>query len=373
MKDTARAAVLLLVTVGVLAAGACAPKPAHLSGIVRATEYRLGSRVGGIVAEHLVAEGGIVPAGTQLARLDDSVLLAQREVLAAGAEAAWATFNDIKAGATAEEIKRARAELAGAEAQYSQALEGFRDEDVLAAAYQRDAIAARLEAAEKNAARLQNLHAEGVVAANELDAAIAERDALRSQLAAAQAGLDKLAKGLRPQEISAAGAAVGARKAVLDQLAAGATANQLAAAEARARQADAQLAALELDLAELTVTAPTVGLVEERLLDSGEAAAPGAALLTFVSTEEVWIDTFVPESKLALVKLGSKMRVELDAMRDQPFDAQVFFISRTAEFTPRNISTPEERVNQVYRVKLKPLAPPVDLRTGMTASVLVAQ
>ena len=130
---------------------------------------------------------------------------------------------------------------------------------------------------------------------------------------------------------------------------------------------------LELDLADLTVKAPTRGLVEDWLLDPGETAAPGAALLTFVSTEEVWIDAFVPESKLAGVEVGTKMTVELDAMRGQPFKAEVFFISRHAEFTPRNISTPEERVNQVYRVKLKPLAPPVDLRTGMTASVFLAQ
>jgi len=340
---------------------------------VRATEYRLGSRVGGTVAEHLVEAGEVVEAGTALGRLDASVLLAQKEVLAAAAEAAWASYNDLKAGATAEEIRCAQAELAGAEARYEQALDGFRTEDIKAASFQRDSIAAQLQAAEKNAARLENLHREGVIAASELDRAVAERDALRSQLAAAQANLDKLAGGLRPEEVLAAAAAVRARKAVLDRLLVGPTANQLAAAEARARQADAQLAALELDLADLTVKAPTRGLVEDWLLDPGETAAPGAALLTFVSTEEVWIDAFVPESKLAGVEVGTKMTVELDAMRGQPFKAEVFFISRHAEFTPRNISTPEERVNQVYRVKLKPLAPPVDLRTGMTASVFLAQ
>lgn len=373
MKTTAKVALPVILIIAILAATACSQRETRLSGIVRATEYRLGSRVGGTVAEHLVSEGEVAPAGAMLARLDDAVLLAQRNVLAAAAEAAWATFRDMKAGATPEEVRRARAELAGAEAQYSQALEGFRDEDIRAAAFQRDSITAKLAAVEKNTARLQHLYDEGVVAASELDAAVAERDGLRSQLAAAQANLDKLTKGLRPQEISAAAAAAGARKAVLDQLLVGPTANQLAAAEARARQADAQIAALELDLAGLTVTAPTQGLVEDRLLDAGETAAPGAALLTFVSTEEVWIDTFVPESKLASVKLGAKLQVELDAMRDQPFEAEVFFISRDAEFTPRNISTPEERVNQVYRVKLRPLSPPVELRTGMTASVFLGQ
>jgi len=355
-----------------LCAYSCGPQPAELSGIVRARQYRLGSRVGGKVVDHLVLEGEEAPKGAILAGLDASVLLARRKVLVAGAEAAWANYEDIKDGATPEELRRARAELGAAEAQHKLALAGFRDEDIKAAASSRDALLAGLDAAEKNAKRTQNLFDEGVVAASALDAAIAQRDSLRSQVAAAQSQLDKLTRGLRPEEIDAAAEAVAARKAVLDQLVVGATANRLAAAEAAARQADAQIAALDLDIADLAVVAPTDGVVEEHLLDPGETAAPGQALVSFVSTQDVWIDTFVPESKLGGVSIGTTVRVALDAYRSQPFEAEVYFISRQAEFTPRNISTPEERVSQVYRVKLKPLAPPVELRAGMTGSVLVA-
>ncbi len=362
-----------IITLAVLAAlASCAPAPTELSGIVRARQYRLGSRVGGEVVEHLVAEGEEAAKGAILAGLDASVLLAQREALMEGAKAAWATYEDLKAGATPEEIRRARAELAAAEAKYEEALAGFRDEDIKAAKSSREALLAKLDAAEKNAQRTQNLFDEGVVAENALDAAIADRDSLRSQAAAAQAQLDKLTRGLRPEQVDAAAAAAAARKAVLDKLIAGATQNQLAAAEARARQLDAQIAALDLDIADLAITAPTSGVVEEHLLDPGEMASPGQPVVAFVSTQDVWIDTFVPGSKLGAVDIGTKLRVVLDAFRGKPFEAEVFFISRQAEFTPRNVSTPEERVSQVYRVKLKPLAPPVELRAGMTGSVLVA-
>ncbi len=362
-------AIPLMLAICILAAS-CAQKPAELSGIVRAREYRLSSRLGGKVAQEMAQEGGEMKAGEALARIDDSVLKAQREVLVQGAKSAWAAFNDLKAGATPEQLRQARAELAGAEAQYSQALEGFRSEDVRAAVEQRDALAANYENAMKNAGRLENLFAEGVVSAKDRDAAVAARDALKSQVAAAQANVDKLTRGLRPEEIAAAKAAADARQAVLDKLKAGATVNQLASAEAKARQLDAQLAALDLDISDLTITAPTGGMLEEYLLDPGEVATPGQALATFVSSEDVWIDTFVPESMLSKAQQGAKMRVVLDAFPDKPFDAEIYFVSREAEFTPRNVSTPEERVNQVYRVKLRVQSAPVPLRSGMTAKVM---
>jgi multidrug resistance efflux pump len=373
-RDTGKSLYLrcIFITAVSLAVASCAPAPTELSGVVRARQYRLGSRLGGEVAELPVREGEEAARGATLACLDDSVLLARREVLVEGAKAAWANYEDLKAGATAEELRRARAELAAAEAQYEEALAGFRDEDIKAAVSSRNALRAKLDAAEKNAQRTQNLFDEGVLAANTLDAAIAERDSLRSQVASAQAQLDKLTRGLRPEQIDAAAAAAAARKAVLDRLVAGATGNQLAAAKARARQLDAQIAALELDIADLAVTAPTDGVVEEHLLDPGETASPGQAVVSFVSTQDVWIDTFVPGSRLGAVDIGAKLRVVLDAFRGKAFEAEVFFVSRQAEFTPRNVSTPEERVSQVYRVKLKPLAPPVELRAGMTGSVLVA-
>lgn len=123
-----------ILAAGIIAfAASCAQKPAELSGIVRAREYRLSSRLGGEVAQQFAQEGAELKAGEPLARMDDSVLKAQRIVLTEGAKSAWATFNDLKAGATPEQLRQARAELSGAEAQYSQALNCFRSEDICAA------------------------------------------------------------------------------------------------------------------------------------------------------------------------------------------------------------------------------------------------
>lgn len=352
---------------------ACTQHPIELSGIVRAQEYALGSRVGGQVAEALVEEGEGVPKGTPLVRLDDSKLLARREVLAHAVEAAQATYDDLKAGATPEQIQQARAELSGAEAQQRQALAGFRSEDIAAAQAQVDALQAKVDAAIKDAARMERLAAEGVVSESKRDAAVAKRDSLAGELAAAKENLAKLTKGLRPEEIEAAEAAVAARKAVLAHLAAGATENQLAAAEAKVKQAQAELARLQLDLADTQVVAPVSGVVEEILLQPGEIAAPGQPIVSLVATDDIWIDVYVPESALGWVKIGACLEVVSDSYPDKAFDAEVTFVSRQAEFTPRNIHTPEERVNQVYRVKLKPVSPPIELRAGMNVSAYLSR
>jgi len=360
-----------LVGLVILSLISCGRGAYELSGIVRVQEYALGSRVGGSVVEVVVLEGQTAKKGELLARLDDSKLLAQKRVLEESLAGAEAQVSDLKAGATKEEIDRARAELAGAEAQYRQALSGFREEDIAAAQKEVSALQAQYEEAEKGAERVLQLYQEGAVSASDRDAAIARRDALLAQLDAARERVAKLTAGLRPEEIAVAEAGVAARKAVLQRLLAGATPNQLAIAEARVRQVRAEIARLELDIADLSIFAPADGVVEAVQIHPGEIAPPGKPILSFLAVDDLWIDLYVPESSLGRVNTGTRLTLIADPYPEQPFEAEVFYISREAEFTPRNIYTPEERINLVYRVKAKPLNPPVVLRAGMNVKAIL--
>ena len=51
------------------------------------------------------------------------------------------------------------------------------------------------------------------------------------------------------------------------------------------------------------------------------------------------------------------------------FEGELTFISRQAEFTPSNVQTPEERVKQVFRIKVSLKEVPDQLRPGMTADI----
>jgi len=349
----------------VVVASGCGDKAKEFSGIVRVREYKLSSRVGGLVKDELCAEGEEVDRGAILAKLDDSKLLAQRAVLEQELNLARAQYERLKEGATAEELKRARAELSAAEAQYQKALKGFRAEDISMARESVKALQAQFDAAQSEAKRFTRLFEEGVISKSQYEKAIASRDALEAQLRSAQDNLQKLLSGLEEEDIKAAEANVTARKAVLENLIKGATKNDLAIAEARVMQVEAEIARLELDLADTVITAPTRGIVEEYIIQESEVVAPGQPILSFVSTEDAWIEIFVPESSMGKLKIGDEMLVTADPFPEKPFTAKIFYISKESEFTPRSIYTPEERINQVYRVKLKPLKAEVQLRGGI--------
>ena len=364
-------AICVTASIFVICGIGCGDKVEEFSGIVRVREYKLSSRVGGLVKEQLCAEGEEVEAGAILAKLDDSKLLAQRAVLEQELKLARAQYERLKEGATPEELKRAQAELSAAEAQYAKALKGFRTEDISMARESVNALQAQFDAAQSEAVRFTRLFQEGVISKSQYEKAIANRDALEAQLKSAQDNLRKLLSGLEEEDIQTAEANVKARKAVLQNLIKGPTKNDLAVAEARVRQVEAEIARLELDLADTVITAPTKGIVEQYIIEQSEVAAPGQPILSFVSAEDIWIEIFVPESIIGRLKVGDEMLVTADPFPEKLFTARIFYISRQSEFTPRNIYTPEERINQVYRVKLKPVKPPIQLRGGIyvTASL----
>jgi hypothetical protein len=61
----------------------------------------------------------------------------------------------------------------------------------------------------------------------------------------------------------------------------------------------------------------------------------------------------------------------VDSFAGRSFAAHLTFIAQEAEFTPRNVQTPEERSKQVFRIKVT-IDEGLDvLRPGMAADVLL--
>ena len=52
------------------------------------------------------------------------------------------------------------------------------------------------------------------------------------------------------------------------------------------------------------------------------------------------------------MKYGQRARVTTDTYPGKSYEGRVSFIASEAEFTPKNVQTPKERVKLVYRIKI---------------------
>ncbi len=235
-------------------------------------------------------------------------------------------------------------------------------------------------------------------------------------LSAAQANLDKLLAGSRPQEKKEAQAQVGQARADLEdkqreyrrmqalyekatvsaQTRDKAQAAFLMAKEAHRRTAEnyslvkegprkedieagrAELkrtqAALELTRTRLgyaTLVSPVTGVVLVRPAEPGEVVAVGSPVLTLGDLNNIYFEGYIPETDLAKVRFGQKAALYTDTYPGKEYPARISFISSKAEFTPKTVETFKERVTLVYRTKIRAENPQYELKPGMPATAVI--
>jgi HlyD family secretion protein len=97
--------------------------------------------------------------------------------------------------------------------------------------------------------------------------------------------------------------------------------------------------------------------------------APNAPVATLLLTGHLWVRVYVPEPWLGHLKVGAKAGVRVDSFPGKDFEGEIEQVARAAEFTPRNVQTVEDRVRQVFGVKVRLPAGGDQLRAGMAADV----
>ena len=286
----------------------------HASGHIEATDIRLAATVGGRLLEAPFEEGDAVAAGDVVAELettDAEHLLAQAR---ANADAADAQLRLLLAGTRIEDLRRAEDQLAQAQAE--------------------------LDAARRDYERLAGLAERGSATEKARDDAATRQEVAEKAVAAARSQVDKLVAGPRRQEIEAARA-------------------QRAAAEAA-------VGAIEQKIVDATVVSPGDGVITTRVAEPGEVLAPGAAIAVLTDLSRPWLTVWIDEPSLSQVALGQTVRVHVDGS-DREFEGTVSFISPVAEFTPKNVQTPEERAKLVFRIKVQLANPEGIFKPGMPA------
>jgi len=309
------------------------------SGTVEARNIRVGSKVGGRIDKVLVREGDTVEAGQVLISFDDKELQASL---------AQSRANAVKAerGFRPEEIAEARAAAAQAKAEYEQRRNGYRQEDIDAAGADLDRATADEVRTSLDFQRYDSLAQKDLVSKQQRDTAEANWKMAAALKQNAQHKLDELKRGYRPEEIASAEARYHQTEATLEKFEHGSRPEDIAAAHAA-------LAYDEARYRERQVVAPSAATVEVLDVRPGDLIAPNAPIATLLERDQIYVRIYIPETEIGRVRVGQKAEIRVDSFPHQTFSGSVEQINQQAEFLPRNVQTREERVHQVFGVKVR--------------------
>lgn len=288
----------------------------RLYGNVEIREVELGFRVGGRISRLLVDEGETVTAGQELAQLDQTPLRDRLAGADARAAAAAAMVDKDASGNRPQDIRVTEAALIDAEAQAGEAR--------------------RLHD------RRRALLAKGFISKADFEASEASLTAARARVDSARAALSVMREGTRSED--------------------------RAATRAEAEVTQAERRAIQTDLSDAVLLAPSAGQVLTRVREAGAIVQPGEIVYTLALTQPVRVRAYVSEPDLPKVRPGMKVTVRADgAQRSWP--ATIGFIAPVAEFTPRTVQTEDQRTDLVYRMRLTVDDPKSELRQGQPVTV----
>jgi len=174
-------------------------------------------------------------------------------------------------------------------------------------------------------------------------------------------------EGTRDEELAMAKASYEQAAALVRQLKNGARAEDVAAARAACDAAKADLERAEAAAREMVVSSPRNGVVESLDVHRGDLVKPGA-IVRIVDPEELELWIYVSARVLGKLRLGQQVVCTADSLDDQEFAGAIVHIASQGEFTPRNLQTEEERVQQMFGVKIKLDSAGGKLKAGMTAT-----
>jgi len=349
-----------------------------LSGNLELTQVNLAFKVSGKLIELPIDEGMEVRKGTVLARLDVDQLQKQR---ARDQASLTVTETQLIQQRTAVEYQKAsleadvetrQATLRLAEAKLQELLAGSRRQEKEQAGAAAEDARTQHVLAKDDWDRAQTLFKSDDISRSQYDQYRTRFNSSKALLQQAEERLSLVMEGPRKEDIEAARAQVAQARASVKQAEAvrlelKRKEQELETRRAQIEQARAQVAVVETQIADGVVTAPINGVVLVKSAEVGEVLAAGTTLATLGEMNKPWLRGYIKEQDLGRVKLGMKAKVTTDSYPGKVYWGRISFISSEAEFTPKQIQTPEERVKLVYRIKIEVENPQHELKLNMPA------
>jgi HlyD family secretion protein len=289
------------VTVAAVRSGDVVTRVIATGTITSIRDAKLGSKLSGRVAAVLVNEGDHVVSGTPLLRLDTSDLVAQQAQAQATVAAARAQLQKIVTGARPEE----RQQTVDAVQQAGAAVASAR---------------ASVRLAQTTVDRDRTLQAQGAIAQQDLDQAVTQLQVTQQQAAQAQAVYDSAVQ-------NAAMVRIGARD------------EDIRAARAQVAQADAALAAIDVQLQDATIHAPFAGTITKRDVEPGQIVSPSTTstnpLFVLSQVDDMYAEFVVPAQHRFELQPGQTAALQVDGLPGQIFHGRVELVRPAADASSR--------------------------------------
>jgi len=199
--------------------------------------------------------------------------------------------------------------------------------------------------------RVNSLYQKGAVPAQKLDEVSTQLEVARQQLEMAN-------EGARAEDISGAQAMVASAM------------NAAEAARGKYEQAKAGLDEVQVYINDTNIKTPISGVVTTLNIDAGEMVSTGMNIATVSDLGNIWVEVAVDEDKLEGIKEGQTVDVRLSAVKDKTFKGEVTRINKKPDFAVKKASNDNGSYDIVsYGVKIKLDNSSGEMRPGMTAFV----
>jgi len=129
-----------------------------------------------------------------------------------------------------------------------------------------------------------------------------------------------------------------------------------------------QLSVLDQNIRKAVLVAPENGYVNKVYYEAGEYVPPMSPIVELVNLEKVWCYIYVSENTLPAIQPGQEITGTINGS-EKTIRGKIDHISAKAEFTPKEILTPDNRQALVYAVKVSFENPDKILKVGMPINV----
>lgn len=354
----------------------------RVSGRLEGYETNVGAKIAGRVQSISNREGEQVKRGQLLVQLSDEDIQAQLRGAHAKYDQAEESIKEAEAQleASKEQVEQARLNVSQAKEdalgriQQAQANVAAQQAEYAQALAQEAQAKAEYELAKIRIKRYDELVLQGAVTQDEADQAHSTFKSAGATVSARKAAVASAAK-----QIAAAQAALTQAKSnalnppikMSQQESSLKTVAQNEAAVARAklelRNAKASIDEIQSNIDYLTIKSPINGIVTARTVEPGAVVAAGQTVISLIDLDTVFMRAYVPDSEAGKVRINQAALIYYDSDPKKGMHGRVIEIDPKASFTPENIYFKEDRVKQVFGIKILIDNPDNYAKPGMPA------